>query len=126
MSRNQLQVNSIHPLVDFIQKQQLSSREILVYDRRLPSMSFNLQKTIISLYDGSTGLNREVQFEENESWKRNLINLKDETELMGLKKILNNTPTILIVYKNRLPENRKWLLDYYHNKKDFIKWQIYY
>jgi 4-amino-4-deoxy-L-arabinose transferase len=126
MSKNQLQINSTQPLADFIQKSQLDTNEILVYNRRLPSISFNLQKPIISLYDGNTGLNREVQFEENENWKQNLVNLKNETELAGLKQTLDNNPTILIVYKNRLPENRRWLLDYYHSKKDFIKWQIYY
>ena len=126
MSKNQLQINSTQPLSDFIKEHQLNNREILVYNKRLPSISFNLQKPIISLYDGNKDLNREVQFEQNDNWKQNLINLQDETEQAGLKKTLHTNATILIVYKNRLPENRQWLLNHYHNKKDFVKWQIYY
>lgn len=102
--KNQLQINSTQPLSDFIKEHQLNNREILVYNKRLPSISFNLQKPIISLYDGNKDLNREVQFEQNDNWKQNLINLQDETEQAGLKKTLHTNATILIVYKIGFPK----------------------
>jgi 4-amino-4-deoxy-L-arabinose transferase len=126
ISENQIQINSTQPLSDFIKEHKLEAREILVYNRRLPSLSFHLQKPIVSLYDGNPGLKREVQFEENKMWKENLVNLQDNNELMKLKERLDNMGSVLIVYKNRLPDNRKWLLKYYVNKKDMNKWQIYY
>ncbi|WP_319228300.1 glycosyltransferase family 39 protein [Draconibacterium orientale] len=126
LSKNQIEINSTQPLAEFILDNELNNNEILVYNKRLPSISFHLQKPIVSIYDGNKDLNREVQFEENRQWKQNLINLKDETELDHLKQIMAKKKTILIIYKNRIPDNRKWLLDFYSHSKDYNKWQIYY
>jgi 4-amino-4-deoxy-L-arabinose transferase len=126
LSKNQIEINSTQPLAEFILDNELNNNEILVYNKRLPSISFHLQKTIVSIYDGNKDLNREVQFEESRQWKQNLINLKDETELDHLKQIMAKKKTILIIYKNRIPDNRKWLLDFYSHSKDYNKWQIYY
>ncbi|AHW62342.1 hypothetical protein FH5T_19895 [Draconibacterium orientale] len=126
LSKNQIEVNSTQPLAEFILQNKLNENEILVYNKRLPSVSFHLQKSIVSIYDGNNDLNREVQFEENRQWKQNLVNLKSETELDRLKQIMEKKKTVLILYKNRIPDNRKWLLDYYSHSKDYNKWQIYY
>ena len=126
LSKNQIKINSTQPLAEFILNNKLNNNEILVYNKRLPSISFHLQKPIVSIYDGNKDLNREVQFEENKQWKQNLINLKDETELDHLKQLMAKKKTVLIVYKNRIPDNRKWLLDFYSHLKDYDTWQIYY
>ena len=126
LSKNQIEVNGTQPLAEFILENKLNENEILVYNKRLPSVSFHLQKSIVSIYDGNKDLNREVQFEENRQWKQNLVNLKSETELDRLKQIMEKKKTVLIVYKNRVPDNRKWLLDFYSHSKDYNKWQIYY
>lgn len=125
-SKNQIEVNSTYPLSCFIKENKLEDREILVYNWRAPSISFHLQKSIISLYDGDASLNREVQFQNNEIWKENLINLQNDAEVLKLKEKLNKEHSVLIIYKNRLPEKKKWLLHYYDSKKDLKKWQIYY
>lgn len=72
---------------------------ILVYDKRMPSMMFLTNKNIISLYDGDESLNREVQFETDEKWKSNLINLLDEPDWL-----IKNSPknSVLMVKKNKI------------------------
>ena len=123
---NSIEANSTYPVASFIKSHQLQNREILVYNRRVPSLSFHLQKPIVSIFDGSDDLNREIQFEENEDWKQNLINFQNKGEIEGFKNRLNSRKSVLILYKNRLPKEKEWLLDYYNNKEDMKKWQIYY
>lgn len=123
---NEIQMNGARPLAEFIRQNELIRRKILVYNRRLSSLAFHLQCIPVSLYDGDEGLNREVQFESDTKWKESLINLRNPDELAQLKKQIDPMETVVIVYKNRLEENGKWLPNLYPHKKDFGKWQIYY
>ena len=125
MSLNELKVNSPRPVTDFIIKNNLNNRMIIVYNTRKPSIAFGLNKSIISLYDGAKDLDRKTQFEQNTLWKKYLIDLKNENEIHKLKLILQK-PTVLLVYKHPLPENRLWLIDRYDNVKNMEKWTIYY
>jgi len=126
MANNELQVNSTQPIANFIVDKQLQNKNILVYNKRLPSLSFNMQKPIISLYDGNRDLNRETQFERDTLWKQNLINLQSQKELTKFMDLLNQESTVLITYKNRIPEERQWILNYYPSKVEMGKWQVYY
>ncbi|UII21273.1 hypothetical protein [Fulvivirga ligni] len=47
--------------------------KIYVYNERLPSLAFNLDRSIISIADGDSDLDREIQFERNQKWERLLI-----------------------------------------------------
>ncbi len=125
MSLNELKVNSPKPVTDFILKNDLNNREVIVYNTRKPSIAFGLNKSIISLYDGSGDLARETQFEQDTLWKKYLIDLSNEDEVKYLRKIMKN-PTVLLVYKKSLPENRLWLIEDYSNMKKMDKWTIYY
>ncbi len=125
MSLNQLKVNSPKPVTDFIIKKGLNDRDIIVYNTRKPSIAFGLNKSIISLYDGSIDLARETQFEQDTVWKQYLIDLKKDDEVARLKDVLEK-PTVLLVYKHPLPNDRLWLIDGYENVKVMEKWSIYY
>jgi len=63
------------PVTRWIKQQHLDDREILVYNRRLPSVAFEMNRSVVSLYDGAQQLNREVQFETDTRWKHFLYNL---------------------------------------------------
>jgi 4-amino-4-deoxy-L-arabinose transferase len=110
MALNELKVNSPKPVTDFIQKNGLQDKTILVYNTRKPSIAFHLNKSIVSLYDGSIDLARETQFEQDTLWKQYLIDLKKEDEVEKLKVIMEK-PTVLLVYKHPLPDNRLWLIN---------------
>jgi 4-amino-4-deoxy-L-arabinose transferase len=65
----------------------------------MPSIAFLTDKNVVSLFDGSGDLNRETQFQKNDTWKSNLINLKEEPEWL-----VYNVPknSILLVKKNKI------------------------
>ena len=126
LSLNELKLVCPRPVTDFIKKNNLRDREILIYNRRLPSIAFGLNKSIIALNYGNSGLKRETQFETNDNWKNYLINMHDEKEVQKLKKLMKNKKTLLITYKNIPHNDRKWLLDYYKNEKVIGKWHVFY
>lgn len=125
LSENQLKVNSPKPITDFIINEKLNDRNVLVYNTIKPSIAFGLNKSIISLYDGNSSLDRETQFEKGLEWKKYLIDMQNDKELQYLKEILKK-PTVLLLYKEEPPEHLKWVLSYYENKVVMGKWNIYY
>ncbi len=126
LSLNGLKINISKPVTEFIIKKGMQNREILVYNRRLPSIAFGLNKSIISLNDGNSGLQRETQFEENLNWKKYLINMKDKKEVSYIQNLIKTRPTVFIAYKHLPAGDRKWLLDSYQNKKKMGRWYIYF
>jgi 4-amino-4-deoxy-L-arabinose transferase len=125
MSVNELKINSPKPVTDFLIKKGLDDREIIIYNTRKPSIAFGLNKPVISVYDGSKDLDRETQFEQDTIWKQYLINMKNDNEILKLKEILKK-PSVLIVYKNSVPENRQWMTKGFEKVKQMEKWTIYY
>jgi len=125
MNLNELRVNSPKPVTDYILKKDLQDRTILVYNTRKPSIAFGLNKSIVSLYDGAGDLARETQFEQDTLWKQYLIDMKKEDEVTKLKTIMEK-PTVLIVYRHPLPDDRLWLIDKYDNVKVMERYSIYY
>lgn len=125
LSENQLKINSPKPITDFIINEKLNDRNVLVYNTIKPSIAFGLNKSIISLYDGNSSLDRETQFEKGLEWKKYLIDMQNDKELQYLKEILKK-PTVLLLYKEEPPEHLKWVLSYYENKVVMGKWNIYY
>jgi 4-amino-4-deoxy-L-arabinose transferase len=106
-SYNELKVNSITPLTSWLKENSLDDRQVMVYDRLLPSASFYLQKEIISINDGNRTLDREVQFEKNDDWKNNLYFLRHAEDRRRIE-ILLEKPSVLI-YKGRLKPESNWL-----------------
>jgi 4-amino-4-deoxy-L-arabinose transferase len=125
MNLNELKVNSPKPVTDFIFKNNLNDREILIYNTRKPAIAFGLNKSVISLYDGSKDLARETQFEQDTLWKQYLIDMSNDNEVSKIRS-LQKEPTVLLIYKRLLPEDRLWLTDGYENVKQMQKWTIYY
>ncbi|CAM1364789.1 4-amino-4-deoxy-L-arabinose transferase [Tenacibaculum sediminilitoris] len=125
LAKNELKVNASKPVTDFIINEGLNSRDVLVYNIRKSSIAFGLNKSIISLYNGHSSLNRETQFETDLNWKKHLINLKNPTELESLHQIVAK-PTVLLLYKKQLPEKLNWLAEKYTHKKVMEKWTILY
>lgn len=121
---NDLKFSSSQSLADWIKLSGFENRPILVYNRMLPSLSFHLQKPIISLNDGSHTLNREIQFEKNEEWKNELFFLKDSVDKQRLAERLQE-PSLLIV-KNKIKDSSAWLYEYYNRKQVLGAWTIFY
>ena len=126
LSANEIKVNSTKPVTDFIIEKKLNDRTILVYDEFKPSIAFNLNKNIISIYRKNHKLIRETQFEEDDNWKSFYIDLNKQEEKDRLAQIIKE-PTVLMVYKNKINnDDQLWLVKNYQYTKSFEKWMIYY
>jgi len=124
MKHNELKVNSTKPLAEWIQQQNLQHKNILVYDRLLPSLAFNLNRDITSLHDGNRYLKREVDFEKNDNWKNQLYDITLSSEADRLKPVLEKG-TVLIV-KGNVESSSQWLLNYFTHQHQEGGWTIYY
>ncbi len=126
MSKNQLKINSSKPVTDFLQEQKLNDKNIFIYNIRKPSIAFQLNKPVISIYNGDRSLNRETQFEQDLNFKNYLYNLKDKNEKNILFKKLQKS-SVLLVYKPVTNDTSlKELTNYFKNKKQFENWVVYY
>ncbi len=114
------------PVAQWIKEKHLDKQEILVYNKRLPSLAFELNRSIISLYNGDRSLNREVQFETDNKWEKYLYNITQKSERQRLERLLKKNPSVLVVYKVDLSAAQTWLKAYYPQKKRLGKWTIYY
>ena len=122
MSHNEIIVNAITPIADWIRAEKLEKRSILVYNELTPSLAFHLgNHDIISLYDGNQSALREVDFEPDEQWRKRWIDLtKDKPEKM------ERSNTVLLARKGKIKESSQWLLAGYTKQKTFGKWIVYY
>ncbi len=118
--------NIATPVATWIKEQNLSRHEILVYNKRLPSLAFELDRPIISLYDGDQSLNREVQFERDTEWKNYLYNLTQKEEQQRLRAYLQNKPSLLVLYKRELSPAQMWLKELHPHHIQLGRWHIYY
>ena len=123
-SNNELRVNSTNPITIWIQENKLDNRQVMVYNRLLPSISFHLQKDIISIHDGNRNLDREIQFERNEDWKNTLFTLGNPEDRKRLELILQK-PSVLL-YKGKIKEESAWISHTFKNQKQLGDWFILY
>lgn len=79
-SANPAVVNDTRRVAEWVSTHQEPQDQVFIYNKRLPSISFQCEMPIVSIYDGDESLNRETQFQKDESWKETLINLKTDPE----------------------------------------------
>tara|TARA_R110001599_G_scaffold12590_1_gene58861 strand:+ start:86879 stop:89137 length:2259 start_codon:yes stop_codon:yes gene_type:complete len=80
LSQNPGLINDTHRVTDWISTHEQAERRVYIYDKRLPSVLFNSNLQVISVFDGDESLNRETQFQQDQTWKTQLINLKSNPE----------------------------------------------
>ena len=119
---NELAFGGTRPLAKFIQSQGLEDEPILVYNRLLPSLAFNLDRNIITLNDD--GIKRETQFQTNDNWKQYWLNLDEPTSVENLSSLVQS-PSVLVV-KKKLPDKWRWLKSNYSQAQAIGKWTVYY
>lgn len=108
----------------FLQNDLGSTVNVLVNDRRLPSLSLATDKNIISLYDGSDDLNRETQFQKDDRWRENLINLREHPDWLE-----EHVParSVLVVKKSKPDDTLEARVKrVFLNKEQIDGWVLYY
>ena len=123
MRQNELAFNGSRPLAELLRKRHLDNRTVLVYNELLPSLAFELGKLPVSIHDGNNNLQRETQFEADESWRRNLIYIQDPNQEPYLGSLLLRHPVLLV--KGELKQERQWMLRYFQQHETLGKWIIY-
>ena len=121
---NSNEVNTISPIATFIKQNNLNERQIVVYNELLPSLSFELDRDIVSVYAGNRSLQREVQFEQNTVWQTTLL---DSTVKPGLDNLSNLlTDKSVIITKKELPSELLTMMEGEWKKQTIGKWTLYY
>jgi 4-amino-4-deoxy-L-arabinose transferase len=121
---NSAQVNTLTSVSNFIKQNQWRERNVIVYDELLPSVAFELDKDIISVYAGDRSLKRETQFEKDEQWRNYLLDVSDPKGFGHLKSLLSQK-SVLIVKKD-LPKDLEIIMSGDWHRKEFGKWVVYY
>jgi len=124
IKENSLKFNTLSSLASFIKENKLKNRNILIYDRLTPSLAFELDKPIISLYHDNSSLKRETQFEKSDDWRAFYYDLNVPADSLRLQTLMQE-PSVLVV-KGVLKQKGLWLNDYYTSKKEFPGWTIFY
>ncbi|WP_457596307.1 ArnT family glycosyltransferase [Hydrogenimonas sp.] len=125
MARNPQMLKVATPIADYLRSHGMRNRAVLVYDIRLPSLAFTLDRPVISLYDGSRSLDRERQFETNERYKAWFYDLKDRQERQRLRRFIQTHPTVLVL-RGELPTRARWLKAFYTHHEKIGKFTIYF
>ena len=114
---NELSFGGTRPLARFIQTQGLENRSVLVYNRLLPSLAFNLDRDIITLNNG--GIERETQFQIDDDWKRYWFDIREPASVESLRNLVKS-PSVLIT-KKELPKEWNWIVQNYGQSRTLGK-----
>jgi 4-amino-4-deoxy-L-arabinose transferase-like glycosyltransferase len=124
LHQNQLAASSTRPIADWLRAQHLDEGPVLVYDEMLPSLSFELNKTLITLQHDNDDIKRETQFEADQSWQKLLVDMNDSTQQVYLKSLLAQHPVLIV--KGELESFWGWMLPYFPQQEHLGPWTIYY
>ncbi|MDV7188166.1 glycosyltransferase family 39 protein [Lutibacter sp. TH_r2] len=124
--KNELLVNSVKPIAELIKSNSKKNKKVLVYNYLLPSIPFYLNQEIVTINHGQYNANRDIQFEKNEKWKKNLINYFDEVDRARIQRFNKENLFIIKRRKDTLPDTLNILANKLNNQKEFGNYTIYY
>ncbi len=97
--------------------------KIMVFNKRLPSLAFETQQMTLSINDGDSGLNRETQFESDQSWQQYLI----DADSLLLKKHDFFVGSVLVAKKKQKENPRLKSLSQHYKKVEVVNdWHVFY
>ena len=126
LQANELLVGGTAPIAQFIKTQGLQDRPVLVYNKLLPSLAFNLDRDIITLadQDARRTIDRETQFQTDDSWREYWIYSRRPEAKAQLQNIAKSPSTL--VTRGDIPDRWTWLINSYPNAKTIGRWRIFY
>lgn len=126
LQANELLVGGTTPLAQFIKTQGLQDRPVLVYNKLLPSLAFNLDRDIITINDEDARrqIERELQFQTDDSWQQYWVYSREPKARAYLEEIARSPSTL--VTRGETPERWRWLLESYPQSADIGRWRLFY
>jgi 4-amino-4-deoxy-L-arabinose transferase-like glycosyltransferase len=125
LNQIELKINGTKPISVFIH-QNFPNHKVLVWNRVLNSMAFNLQKPIYSIKYRHYSLDRKTQFQPDDQWKLNLIDVNNKDELVYLKNLISDKVVLIRNKKDEIPQEMEWITQAFRSKKHFGKYIVYY
>ncbi|MFD1095545.1 ArnT family glycosyltransferase [Salegentibacter chungangensis] len=128
-AQNPLPINSVKGVAAFIQKEkpESSRNRVIVYDYLLPSLSFYLNKEILTVHDDNFNTKREVRFEQNDAFRENFINLNHPGDAKRFDHIMSERNNVMVKRKKTvLPDSLQYLLKNFKRVEHIGKWEVYY
>jgi 4-amino-4-deoxy-L-arabinose transferase len=128
MAHNSALTNSTKDMVRFIDNfSNEKDKTILVYDYLLTSIPFYTNDHFITIKSTHNTTNREVQFENDDSWKEGLWDIKNDSTAMRLSSLSRKHNTYLLVPKKRdLETELAFIKENFDGEKEYPKWTLYY
>jgi len=124
MGANPELINSSSHIAEALQQEPIRGKQVVVYDKLLPSLAFELGHTFVSIHDTDSKLKRETQFEESEAWRKTLLEINRPADVARLKQLLQQNVALLV--KGDLPAKSQWMKQYFRQQQQVGKWKIYY
>jgi 4-amino-4-deoxy-L-arabinose transferase len=128
MAHNSALTNSTKDMVRFIDNfSNEKDKTILVYDYLLTSIPFYTNDHFITIKSTHNTTNREVQFENDDSWKERLWDIKNDSTAMRLSSLSRKHNTYLLILKKRdLEPELAFIKENFNGQKEYPKWTLYY
>jgi hypothetical protein len=111
-------------VTDFVKVNHLENQQIMIWNRAVNSIPFQLQKSIYSIKYQHYSLDRNILFQPDSTWQNNLININEKEGKDQVRKLIQS-PSVLIS-ADKIPEEYNWLIASFKKKKQMGKWIVYY
>lgn len=128
LEHNNEAINAMRDEVSFIRAESKGSKpNIIVYDYLLSSIPFYIGANQITLKDSHNTADREVQFQNDQEWKKKLWDVHDPKIITDLKILTKEKNTFLLIRKKHgLSKELSFLKKAFSSKKSSAKWIILY
>ena len=128
MSQNSALTNSTRDMVHFIDSiSKDENKTILVYNYLLTSIPFYSDAVEITINSGHDTVQREIQFENDESWKEHLWNIERDSTMSRLSSLSRKRNTYLLIRNKSLKDPQITSIENnYNSHKSYPKWTLYY
>lgn len=128
LKSNNSEINSIRDISNYIVTVNPSpEKNVLVFNYLLNSAPFYLDGNIVTINAGHNTTQRDTEFQQDENWKKNLINWDDGNQIPYLKSLASEPNSLLLFRKKDVHnENLQTLLPYFSRRKKFKKWVVCY
>ena len=128
MAHNSALTNSTKDMVRFIDHvSKDKEKTIFVYDYLLTSIPFYTNDHFITLKSTHNTTDREVQFENDNSWKEGLWDIKNDSTILRLSTLSRKRNTYLLLRKkDHLKPELAFLKENFNGLKEYPKWTLYY
>lgn len=128
MSENSALTNSTRDMVHFIDGiSKDEDKTILVYNYLLTSIPFYSDDIEITINSGHDTVQREIQFENDESWKEHLWNIERDSTMSRLSSLSRKRNTYLLIRNKSLEDPQITSIENdFNSHKSYPKWTLFY